>query len=221
LLAGGTEAFSLLSFMANYESGELSPRDEGVEQMRPFDSSRNGWVMGEGACMLLLETEEASSERGADALAYISGVGMAMSRSVNVDDMTDAIYESMTRSLNTAHIEPDEIGWICASANGSPTIDMAEALAISRLYEGRESVPVSSIKSAVGETIGASGPINIGAVVASLRTKSIPPTLFSSEPCVGMRIVTDKPMSWDATKPVLVNCVDKDGMAISLVVAPP
>lgn len=221
LLAGGSEAFSALPFMANYDGGELSPRDEGIEQMRPFDNSRNGWVMGEGACMLLLETEEAALERDADVHAYISGVGIAMSRSVNVDDMADAIYESMAKSLSAAHIEPSEIGWICASANGSPVIDEAEALAILRLYEGRENVPVSSIKAAVGETIGASGPINICAAIASFKTKSIPPTLFSSEPCMDVRIVTGKPMSWDAAKPVLVNCVDKDGMAISVIIAPP
>lgn len=218
VLAGGTEAFSVLPFVAIYARNELSPNDDGVELMRPFDVLRNGWVMGEGACMLLLETEEAACERGAKIKGYICGIGASQSAGDDMNSFSKAVFESMHMALRMAEIEPSGVGWVCASANGSRW-DEAEAIAIERLFGS--DVPVSSIKAAAGETVGAGGAIGVSAAVVSFAHLKIPPTLFTTKPCASMRLIVGEPLSWDGDKPVLVNSVDRNGGVMSIVVAPP
>lgn len=220
ILAGGSEAFSALQFMANYLAGELSPNDDGEEMMRPFDVSCNGWVMGEGACMVLLEDEEAAKQRGAKVLGYIDGVGAAQPPNANsANSLSDAIVRSMVGALQAAGIEPKQVGWICASANGSKRIDEAEAIAIRQVFGN--AIPVSSQKAAFGETVGAGGPISVCVALASFARHEIPPTLFTTKPRADIQLIMNQPATWDADKPVLVNSVDKGGAAMSILIAPP
>ncbi|MCS7254178.1 MAG: beta-ketoacyl synthase N-terminal-like domain-containing protein [Armatimonadota bacterium] len=220
ILAGGAEAFSGLPFMANCLAGELSPNDDGEELMRPFDVSRNGWVMGEGACMLLLEDEAIARERNAKVLGYISGIGISQASNPNdIGSLSNAIMNSMKYAMCMAGIEPNKIGWICASANGSKKVDEAEAIAIERLFGN--AVLVSSVKTAVGETVGAGGAISVCAAIASLLFHKIPPTLFTTKPCANIRLTVEEAMPWNGDKPVLANSIDKGGTAISILVIPP
>ncbi len=220
ILAGGSEAFSALQFMANYLAGELSPNDGGEEIMRPFDASRNGWVMGEGACMLLLEDEDAAKQRCANVLGCIGGIGAAQALDADSESsISDAILRSMKGALQSAGVEPSQVGWICASANGSKRIDDAEAVAVECLFGN--AIPVSSPKAAFGETVGAGSALSICVAIASFAYRSIPPTLFTTTPCANIWLITEKPMAWDGDKPVLINSVDKSGAAMSILVTPP
>lgn len=219
VLAGGTDAFSTLPFIANCTCGKLSPNDGGVELMRPFDASRNGWVMGEGACMLLLERESDARERNATIKGYICGFGAAQSTGGNIESFASAVTRSMQSALKMANVEPKDVGWICASANGSQKVDATEAIAIERLFDS--DVPVSSIKASVGETVGAGGAVGICAAIASFVSRKIPPTLFTTTPCANICLVMGEAIDWGGNKPVLVNSIDKGGSTMSALIMPP
>lgn len=221
ILAGGVEAFSPLTFMANYQAGKLTPCDDGDELMRPFDAHRNGWVLGDGAAILVLETDESARARGAQILGRVMGIGMTQPFDESTDALTEAIERSMRQALMRSEVAPRDLGWICATANGDLVLDEAEALAIARLLGDDSTVPVSSIKAATGECVGAGGALNAYAAVASLQYNRVPPTLNVNEPCENINVVIGRAVEWDARRPVLVNIIDPQKACMSMLIAPP
>jgi len=182
ILAGGTEApFSPYTYAAFDALTVMSKRNDSPEKAcKPFDKERDGFVMGEGAGILILEELDHALNRGASIYAEIIGYGAnsgAFHMVIPVKEGGDAA-KAMAEALKEANISPEDVDYI--SAHGTSTIanDKAETLAIKEVFGGYAyEIPISSTKSMIGHTIGASGAF--GAIVCALTidTNIIPPTI--------------------------------------------
>lgn len=184
----------------------------------PFDAGRDGFVMGEGGYMLVLESEARAAARGATVLADLLGTG-ASSASVGVNEWPsddEALVRCMRQALDDAGIAAEAIDLVYASANGTVALDRCEASALARVF-GARGVPVSSIKGALGE-FSAAGAASLAAAILCGRRGLVAPTLGLRE------IAADCPVSaTGATAPlpgptVLVNSFASGGTNFSLVV---
>ena len=181
LLAGGTEAIITPVAVATMGlMGALSKgyNDTPEEASRPFDAKRDGFVLGEGSGVLVLESEEHAKSRGAELLAEYGGQGWSFDA---VDDAApDAFGQSlaMIRALRSAGVSPAEIDWLNAHGTSTPFNDKTETAAI-KLAFGEEAyrVPISSIKSMTGHSAAGAGGIEAVASVLAIRDGRIPPTI--------------------------------------------
>ena len=147
---------------------------------RPFDARRDGFVMGEGAGVLVLESADGARDRGARILATIRGYG-ATSDAFHLtapDSDGDGAAAAITAALNDADLEPGDVDYVNAHGTSTPLNDRSETLAIKRaLGEHAHEVPVSSTKSAIGHLLGAAGAVEAIATILALRDRVAPPTL--------------------------------------------
>jgi 3-oxoacyl-[acyl-carrier-protein] synthase II len=190
-LAGGAEGLTRLT-CAGF--GCLRATAPGDEPCRPFDAERKGLTLGEGAAVLVLEELERARARGATVLALLGGWGIT----ADAHHMTaphpegEGAARAMRAALADAGLVPEQIGYINAHGTGTPHNDAAETLAIKAVLGARApSVPVSSIKSMVGHTLGAAGAIEAVASVLTLARGFIPPTvnLRVPDPAFGLDYV--------------------------------
>lgn len=210
--AGGHDAMvhplGLLSFQA---LGALAP-GEG----RPFDPDRDGFVLGEGAAILRLEPLETC----AAPLAVILGSGTSLdAHGVTAPHPEGAGAEAaMRRALADAGLEPHHVSWVNAHATGTPVGDRAEAAAIARLFG--HTVPVSSLKGALGHGLAAAGALEAVATVLAMRAGFLPGTVGCRrvDPALGIDVVTT-PRS-RAPGIVVSNSFGFGGQNASLVLAP-
>jgi 3-oxoacyl-[acyl-carrier-protein] synthase II len=142
---------------------------------RPFDRDRDGLVCGDGAGMVVLETYDHAVKRGADMLVEVSGYASSGSGDHISHSHSSSMANCMRNALDDADISPSDIDYINAHATATLQGDSAEAEAISDVFGPR--VPVSSLKGYIGHTLGASGPIELAAVVAMFRDDIIYPGL--------------------------------------------
>lgn len=175
MLAGGAEGLCMLA-----SAGFGALRATSPEPCRPFDADRKGLNLGEGAAVLVLESESHARRRGARIHARLRGSGL----SCDAHHMTaphpqgDGAFRAMRQALADAGLGPEAIGYINAHGTGTPHNDAAETAAVTRLLgERRREVPMSSIKSMVGHTLGAAGAIEAVASVLSLVHGFLPPTV--------------------------------------------
>lgn len=147
VFAGGVEALSQPVFFALDKAGKLKG-PEGTP----------GFILGEGACMLVLETASHAKHRGARILARISSIGVARETKA-----------SILAALEDARVSVDDIGLIISAANGSPGLDNAESNALTDVFRHVDG-KMWAVKSLVGETVGAAGPLGVAAAVAKLQT---------------------------------------------------
>jgi 3-oxoacyl-[acyl-carrier-protein] synthase II len=167
-VVGGTEAaLTPLALAAFRRMGALSPTGQSL----PFDARRNGFVMGEGAAILVLERAEHAAARGAKALARIVGAGAS----------NDAFHITMRAALADADASPADVGWVSAHGTGTPYNDKAETVAIRAVFDDAPP-PVSSAKAQVGHTLGAAGAIEALIAVEAVSRGLIPPTASYAEP---------------------------------------
>ena len=192
MLAGGAEIISEFFFEILSRFRTLSPLNEGPEEARPFDTMRNGFIVGEGSGILCLEDMERAEARGATPYCEIVGWGMSAYPSPPTDWPSDPKGPAlaMTRALESAGIGSDEIDYICASANGGRKLDILEAEALSSVFT-RKRPFVSSIKGAVGESFS-SGGIRAVSMAISIKEKVIPLTLGLKNPIKPLRFVLNK-----------------------------
>ncbi len=182
MIAGGAEApitpLGLAGFCA---MRALSVRnDEPSRASRPFDAKRDGFVMGEGAGIVLLEELDAARRRGARIYAEIIGYGMSGDAyHVSAPSMDgEGAYQAMKRALDDAGVDPQNIGYINAHGTSTPFNDKIETLAVKRLFgEYADRIGVSSTKSMTGHLLGAAGGVEAGATVLCLRDQVMPPTI--------------------------------------------
>lgn len=135
---------------------------------RPFDRDRDGFILGEGAALLLLESEERVRARGVTPLAWWLGAGSSLdAHGITAPHPEGAGAEaSMRRALREARLDPSQVDWVSAHGTGTPLGDQAEARAIARVFGDR--VPVSSLKGAAGHTLAAAGAVEAVAAILSM-----------------------------------------------------
>jgi 3-oxoacyl-[acyl-carrier-protein] synthase II len=182
VVAGGTEAaLTPLSRAAFVAVDALSPT--GIS--RPFDVRRDGFVMGEGAGVLVLENGESARERGARIIATLRGYGATSDAHHITAPPPDGsgAARAITRALEDAGITPDELVYVNAHGTSTPINDRAETAALkTALGERAHTIPISSTKSAIGHLLGAAGAVEAVATILALRNRTIPPTLGLEEP---------------------------------------
>ena len=158
----------------------LSTRNDEIETAsRPFDLTRDGFVLGEGASILILEEYELARRRGAPILAEIIGYGSSADafRITDQDPEGEGAAAGMRAALADAGVKPEEIDYISAHGTSTPQNDSVETKAIKAVFgEYAYKVPISSIKGVMGHLIAAAGATEIIACVLALRDQIIPPT---------------------------------------------
>ena len=219
MLTGGADRVDEVFFKAHDRFRALSPkRAGGAEAARPFDRRRNGFVLGEGGFLLVVESAASAERRGARVYGEILGVGATASKAdVNAWPADpDGLTRAMTDALAQADCAPADVAAVFATADGSPDLDAVEAAAIANVFAHR-AVPVVSIKGAVGE-MGAAGAAAVAAGVLTMAVQRLPPTAGWSEPDAVCKVnVTGQ--SRDVSGAVfLVNSVASGGANYSVVV---
>jgi 3-oxoacyl-[acyl-carrier-protein] synthase II len=187
MLAGGAEAaISPLTVNAYGCMGVLTSRnDDPAHASRPFDAGRDGFLIGEGSAVLVLEREEDAKRRGADILAYLAGAGMtADAHSIAIPEPDGkAAAAAITQAMNQAGLNPEEIGYINAHGTSTLANDATETKAIKRALGAHAyDVAISSSKSMIGHTLGAAGAVEAVATVMALHTGVLPPTINYETP---------------------------------------
>lgn len=177
-LTGGAEA--LLTFGAIHSWNALGvlspPGDNPAAACRPFSKDRAGLVLGEGAAMLLLESEESARARGANILAVVAGYGDACDAAHLTKPESAGQADAMRRSLADAGLTPADIGHINAHGTATQAGDAAETASIREVF-GANPPPVSATKSLHGHLQGAAGALECVATVCALQAQMLPPTL--------------------------------------------
>ncbi len=183
VVTGGSEA--ALTPLATAAFGALDALSEkGIS--RPFDAERDGFVMGEGGAVLILEDAEKAAERGATVLARIAGYGATS----DAHHLTapradgDGAVQAMKRALEDAGYGPQDVVYVNAHGTSTALNDRAETIAIKEVL-GND-VPVSSLKSSIGHLLGAAGAVEAVATILAMRDRVAPPTLNYEHPDEGL-----------------------------------
>ncbi|HKM89022.1 MAG TPA: beta-ketoacyl-ACP synthase II [Candidatus Acidoferrales bacterium] len=187
MICGGAEAaITPLSVGGFAAARSLSTRnDEPTRASRPFDAQRDGFVIGEGAGILILEELEFARRRGAPILAEIVGYGMTGDAYHITQPAAggDGAYRVMKRTLADAGVGPEQVGYANAHGTSTPLGDSIETAAMKRLFgERAKCVPVSSTKSMTGHLLGGAGGLEAGISVLALREQVLPPTINLENP---------------------------------------
>jgi 3-oxoacyl-[acyl-carrier-protein] synthase II len=192
-VAGGAEsAITPLATAAFAEMGATS--ESGIS--RPFDRRRDGFVMGEGAGVMILEDAETAELRGAPILGYLTGYGAtADAHHMTAPEPTgDGAARAIRKALADADVEPGDLAYVNAHGTSTPLNDRSETEALkTALGDHAPRIPTSSTKSAIGHLLGAAGAVEAVATLQALRAKQAPPTLNYEEPDEGLDLdyVTD------------------------------
>jgi 3-oxoacyl-[acyl-carrier-protein] synthase II len=166
--------------------------DSGIS--RPFDKRRDGFVMGEGAGILILEDGDLAEQRGAPILGEILGYGATSDAHHLTAPSSEGAVRAMKLALKDAGLEPSEVDYINAHGTSTPLNDASETKAI-KLVFGDEAPPVSSTKSVIGHLLGAAGAVEAVATIQALRERVAPPTVGWEErdPELDLDYVPDGP----------------------------
>ncbi|RLD89123.1 MAG: beta-ketoacyl-[acyl-carrier-protein] synthase II, partial [Bacteroidetes bacterium] len=198
ILAGGAESIlTPLVFDAYASMGVLSNfNDKPSMASRPFDLNRDGFVMGEGSCVLVLETLEHAQKRGAKPMAILKGFGMtADAYGIAAPEPSGKwAAKAIENAVNDAQLSMDDIGYVNAHGTSTKTNDKTETLVIQKAFKNK-SVPVSSIKSNIGHTLGAAGAIEAAACVLAVQNGILPPTINyeTPDPECQLDVIPNKP----------------------------
>jgi 3-oxoacyl-[acyl-carrier-protein] synthase II len=193
MICGGAEASITPLGVAGFAAMRaLSTRNDDPERAsRPWDIDRDGFVVGEGAGILVLEAADDAARRGAVALAECVGYGM----SADAHHVTspppdgDGVARAMRAALDDADLSPGDVGYINAHATSTPLGDAAEAAAIARVFATRSpAIVVSSTKSMTGHLLGGAGALEAGVTVLALRDQMVPPTINLDRPDENTRL---------------------------------
>ena len=204
MIAGGTEAAITPMGVGGFAAMKaLSTRnDDPTHACRPFDKDRDGFVVGEGSGILILEDLEFAKARGAHILAEIIGYGM----SADAFHMTgmapegEGCYRAMNAAIKVAGITPDKIDYVNAHATSTPLGDALESKAIENVFGERarnQTLLVSSTKSMTGHLLGGAGGLEAGITIMAMLKQTAPPTmnLVELDPQCRLNYVPNKPQS--------------------------
>ncbi len=187
MIAGGAEAAVTALSVAGFASMRaLSTRnDEPQRASRPFDADRDGFVMGEGAAILILEEMDLARRRGAPILAEVAGYGLsgdAYHISAPSED-GDGPARVMSNALRDADIRPEDVDYVNAHGTSTSVGDKVEVLALKRVFgEHARRLAVSSTKSMTGHLLGAAGSLEAALTILAIRDQIAPPTINLDTP---------------------------------------
>ncbi|MAT63405.1 MAG: beta-ketoacyl synthase [Dehalococcoidia bacterium] len=220
VIAGGTEAAFTGSSIAGFTNMTAFSK-EGIS--RPFDLDRDGFVMGEGAGILVLEEKEMAMARGATIYAEIlGGASNADAHHITAPSPGGVGAERCIRlALEDSGIQSGSVGYINAHGTSTPLNDLGEAQAINSVF-GADGPPVSSTKGITGHTLGAAGAIEAVAVVMAIQKSLLPPTAGFTNPDPEMppiNLVHNEPVEWTPS-PAISNSFGFGGHNGCLVIGP-
>jgi len=187
VLAGGSEAPLVPVAVAGFNALRALSRfnEDPVKASRPFDVQRDGFVMGEGAAVLVLESEESANRRGVTPLAEIKGYAATSDAYHLTEPMAsgESAARAMSNALEEAGVDPSEVDYINAHGTSTPLNDRHETMAIKvALGEEAYGVPLSSTKSMTGHLLGSGGALEACFCVLAMENSIIPPTINLNDP---------------------------------------
>ncbi len=187
MICGGSEAAITPMGVGGFAAMKaLSTRNDApARASRPFDADRDGFVIGEGAGILILESLENAERRGAPILGEIVGYGMSgdAHHITAPEENGDGAYRVMRAAIRDARLEPGQIGYVNAHGTSTPLGDAVETQAMKRVFgENAKKVAVSSTKSMTGHLLGGAGGLEAGISVLALRDQMLPPTINQDTP---------------------------------------
>ncbi|MDW6064862.1 beta-ketoacyl-[acyl-carrier-protein] synthase family protein [Streptomyces sp. FXJ1.4098] len=175
-LVGGTDGLCRKNFAGFYRLGLISP-----DECRPFDADREGLLTGEGAGVMLLESEESALARGAHVYAEILGYGLNCDAHHPTAPEADSVARCIRLALDDADLKPEDVDLISAHGTGTKTNDLTETRAIQQVY-GDSPPPMVGIKSMIGHTMGAASALGAIAGALAITHGFIPPTANHRRP---------------------------------------
>jgi 3-oxoacyl-[acyl-carrier-protein] synthase II len=218
LLAGGVEELSFETMFGFGRTRLLC--GAGAPRPVPFDRGRNGFALGEGAALVVLEEEEFAAARGARALADVRGHGSQFDCSLGREEARSvaAAAAAMELALADAEVVREDIDGVSASANGSIAADRHEARALTQVFAGNTRLAVTSMKAQLGEALGAAGAFQVVALVEAMRRgvwPGVPGLEEVEEPFLRDKVrAHSRPLS---LRTGLVNSLGYDGHCCSVV----
>jgi 3-oxoacyl-[acyl-carrier-protein] synthase II len=178
ILAGGSDPFSKVAFTGFNQLSAVAP-----EKCQPFDKNRKGMMVAEGAGILIIESLEHAKKRNASIYAEILGYGLSCDARHMTQPSVEGISLCMMAAINRTGIRKEDIDYISAHGTGTPANDKTECTAIKEVFGDRyKSIPVSSIKSMIGHTMGAASAIEAIACALAIRNNMLPPTINYETP---------------------------------------
>ncbi|TSJ45595.1 beta-ketoacyl-ACP synthase II [Fluviicola chungangensis] len=185
IITGGSEAAINEAAIGGFSSAQaLSKRNDSPETAsRPFDVTRDGFVMGEGAGAIILEEYEHAVARGAKIYAEVVGGGMAADayHLTGTHPEGDGAVLGMEEALRDAEITPDQIDYVNMHATSTAQGDNSELIALKRVFGERQSLSVSGTKSMTGHLLGAAGAVEAIACILGIQDSVVPPTINTTE----------------------------------------
>jgi 3-oxoacyl-[acyl-carrier-protein] synthase II len=178
MIAGASDPFSRIEFTGFNQFSAVAP-----EKCQPFDKNRKGMMLAEGAGMLVLESLESAVNRKAPIYAEIAGYGLSCDAHHMTNASVGGIAACMRKALRETKITVDQVDYISAHGTGTRANDRAECAAIKEVFETRyRSIPISSIKSMLGHTMGAASALEAIACALAVTNNAIPPTINYETP---------------------------------------
>lgn len=173
VIAGGADPFSRVAFSGFARLGVMAD-----EKCQPFDKNRKGMLVGEGAGIVVLENNELATRRGAKGYAEVLGLGVTCdARHMTIPDV-DGMIRAMDKAIENSQLTARDIDYVCAHGTGTILNDKTESMAIRKVfYEKGNPVPVSSIKSMLGHSMGAASALEVIACALAIKNEEIPPTI--------------------------------------------
>ena len=186
MICGGAEACITVMGIGGFAAMRaLSTRNDAPEKAsRPFDRDRDGFIVGEGAAILVLEELEFARKRGANILAEIVGYGMSSDafHVTSPPEDGEGAFRVMRNALRDAKMDPSEIQYLNAHGTSTPVGDKIETVAIKRTFGADTKIAVSSTKSMTGHLLGGAGALEAGISVLAIRDQVAPPTINLDNP---------------------------------------
>ena len=221
VLVAGVESINFSNYVGFYKVGFLAGIN-GEEISCPFDKRHNGIILGEAGVVLVLEDKESALRRGVNIYAEVLGVKSSFDayRISKYQPQAEGLKQCIVGALKAGGISEEGIDYICAAANSVPQQDRLETKAIKDVFHiYAKKIPVSSIKSMVGESISAAGLLQVCAGIRAINKQKIPPTVnyqYPDSEC-DLDYVANKSRTQEV-KYVLVNCFGPDGHNTSAII---